>query len=102
MQRRGIFEHDLLVVDRAVPAQSGNLIIAQLGSRFLVRQLFLEGTRTRLLSAHPSSPPIEVEQEPFFAVWGVVVYVLRATSPLSKQRLKETPLSPQDAKARHR
>jgi SOS-response transcriptional repressor LexA len=82
-----------------VPAQSGNLIIAQLGSSFLVRQLFLEGTRTWLLSAHPNYPPIEVEQEPSFAVWGVVLYVFRATSPLSKLRLRETPLSP---KARHR
>ena len=100
MQRAGIFDQDLLVVDRSVPARSGNLIIAQVGAKFLVRRLYLEGTRTRLLSAHPSYPPIEVGKESSFAVWGVVLYVLRATSPWSKQRLKETPFSPSDEKAR--
>lgn len=87
MRGAGISEHDLLVVDRSVPARNGNLVVAQVEATFVVRRLSLEGTRTRLLSAHPGYPPIEVE--PNVTVWGVVVYVLHATSPWSRQHLKK-------------
>ncbi|GHP00810.1 hypothetical protein KSF_108570 [Reticulibacter mediterranei] len=88
MRKAGISDHDLLVVDRSVPARNGSFVVAQVETTFVVRRLSLEGARMRLLSAHPSYPPIEVE--PSVAIWGVVIYVLHATTPWSKQRLKET------------
>src|SRR5579859_7881277 len=49
-----IFDQDLLLVDRAVPASSGSIIVAQLNTRFLVKRLVEQETRILLYAAHPN------------------------------------------------
>lgn len=72
MRGLGIFDGDLLVVDRSVPATHGRVVIAVLDGEFTVKQLLLGPDGKVLRAAHPDYPDMPVKPGQDFAVWGVV------------------------------
>jgi len=68
----GIYNGDLLVVDRAVPATHGSVVIAVLDGEFTVKQLLHTPDGQVLHAAHPDYADIKVKPEQEFSVWGVV------------------------------
>ncbi|XQF93990.1 S24 family peptidase (plasmid) [Pseudoalteromonas espejiana] len=58
MQEVGIFEGDLLVVDRAEQADNGDVIVANLNGLFVCK--LLDKTNARLLSASPLHKPVQL------------------------------------------
>ncbi len=71
----GILPGALLVVDRAVEAHDGHVVVARIGDELCVKRLSLsdEGS-IRLLSENETYPPIEITEGMDFEVWGRVVY----------------------------
>lgn len=72
MRGLGIFDGDLLVVDRALPAAHGCVVIAVLDGEFTVKQLLHTADGQILRAAHPAYPDTLVKPEQDFSVWGVV------------------------------
>lgn len=72
MRGLGIFDSDLLVVDRALPATHGSVIIAVVDGEFTVKQLLHTPDGQILRAAHPNYPDILVRPEQDFSIWGVV------------------------------
>lgn len=72
MRGRGIFDGDLLVVDRAVPATHGCIVIAVLDGEFTVKQLLNTPDGQVLRAAHPDYPDMLIKPEQDFLIWGVV------------------------------
>lgn len=72
MSGLGIFDGDLLVVDRAMPALTGSVVIAVLNGEFTVKQLQQTSKGTVLRAAHPDYPDLMVKPEQDFSIWGVV------------------------------
>jgi len=72
MRGLGIFDGDLLVVDRSVPASSGCVVIAVLDGEFTVKQLLHTPEGQILRAAHPSYPDMHIKPEQDFSIWGVV------------------------------
>ncbi len=72
MRDLGIYDGDLLVVDRALPVKSGCVVIAVLDGEFTVKQLIDTPNGPLLRSAHPDYPDIRISPEQDFSVWGVV------------------------------
>ncbi|MBF0400229.1 MAG: translesion error-prone DNA polymerase V autoproteolytic subunit [Magnetococcales bacterium] len=68
----GIHHGDYLVVDRAVPAADGSVVIAILNGGFVVKQLVRRRGVVVLRSAHPDYPEIRITEEQDLAIWGVV------------------------------
>lgn len=68
----GIFDGDLLVVDRALPARDGSIVLARLNGDFTVKRLRNYEGRMLLLPENRAYPPIEVTQGVDFEVWGIV------------------------------
>lgn len=72
MMGLGIFDGDLLVVDRAMPATHGCVIIAVVDGEFTVKQL-IDTSRGQLLrAAHPDYPDVHIKPEQDLSIWGVV------------------------------
>lgn len=76
MIEAGIYDGCLLVVDRSLQAQHNDVVVAILDNAFLVKRLDYQSKCTRLLSAHPDYPSIEITYGEDFRIWGVVTYVL--------------------------
>jgi len=72
MRGLGIFDGDLLVVDRALPAEHGCVVIAVLDGEFTVKQLLHTAEGRVLRSAHPGYADMLIKPEQDFAIWGVV------------------------------
>ncbi len=81
MRGLGIFDGDLLVVDRSVPAAHGCVVIAVVDGEFTVKQLLHTPEGKVLRAAHPdySDMPIGAEQD--FSVWGVVTWNVHKHNP---------------------
>lgn len=78
MQGAGIHDGDLLVVDRAIPAKDGKIVIAALDGELTVKRLRRKGQRVMLVPENPDYPTIAVGPEQDFSVWGVVTFVVHA------------------------
>lgn len=77
----GIFPGDIAVVDRALTAQSGSIILAVLDGAFTIKILRRTAGRVSLESANPAYPPVEITEESQFEVWGVVRHAIRMLAP---------------------
>ncbi len=77
MKMKGIFNGDILVVDRTIRAKSGDVIVAEIGGNFTVKTLILEGGRAILHAENPDFCDIRVAQEEELTLFGVVTAVVR-------------------------
>ena len=71
----GIFENDILIVDRAKTAVSGSLAICELNGELHVRRITFHG-HTPLISTASSSARTITPNETF-SIWGTVTSVIR-------------------------
>ena len=76
MRGAGLQSGDILVVDRSLDAVNNSIIVATLHGGFVVKRILFEEQRITLLSEHPRYPPITVQPEDGFSIWGVVTYSL--------------------------
>jgi DNA polymerase V len=76
MINAGIFDGDLLVVDRSIAPRHGLVVVAALDGELTVKRLEMAGQRLRLLPENPAYPPIEVGEEQNCHIWGVVTSVV--------------------------
>lgn len=66
----------LLLVDRSVKAQNGDIVLAHLNGEFTVKYLQRNDFKCRLLSGNKKYPDIEVTPEMELVVWGVVTKII--------------------------
>ena len=75
MQEVGIFQGDLLLVDRAEQADNGDVIVANLNGLFVCK--LLDKANARLLSASPLHKPVQLTPADEFQLEGVVTLSVR-------------------------
>jgi DNA polymerase V len=78
MQDAGIFEGDVLIVDRSIKLTSGKVIVAILNGELLVRRFHKNFTSAFLIPENPRYKPINLSEFSDFSIWGVVVYSIHA------------------------
>lgn len=81
MTGAGIHDNDLLVVDRALTARHGSVVIAVVDGEFTVKRLEKRGGRIRLRAEHPDYAPIEFQDGQELHIWGVVTQVIHSLVP---------------------
>jgi DNA polymerase V len=72
----GIFSGDILVVDRALEAEHNSIVVAIYDGELILKRLRIENGSYFLCSENTDFPPIVVNQELEFLIWGVVSYVI--------------------------
>ncbi len=77
MKDAGIFDGDILVVDKSLQAVNGSVVVAILHGEFTVKTLKIQGMKTLLVPANGQYKPIEITPEMDCEVWGVVASVIR-------------------------
>jgi DNA polymerase V len=76
MTGAGIFDGDLLIVDRSLEPAHGRVAIVEMDGQLTVKRLFKLKGRFRLQSENVNYPPIDLQEENEVVVWGVVTHVL--------------------------
>lgn len=79
MSGEGITEGDILIIDRSIEAEHGDLAVCCLDGEFTLKRLCLNrGNKIYLMPSNRNYKPIEVTPENEFTVWGVVIYTIKA------------------------
>lgn len=76
MKGAGIFDGDLLVVDRSVQASDNKIVIGVVNGEFTVKRIRKTADKVFLLPENPAFKPLEITPEMEFTVWGVVLYTI--------------------------
>ena len=77
MKEAGIYNGDVVIVDRSIKAVSGKVVIATLNGEMLIRRLEKTKDNVQLLTESNKLSPINIDSScEEFAIWGVVTYVI--------------------------
>jgi DNA polymerase V len=72
----GIYDGDILIVDRSLDAKPGDVVIACLGGDFTVKRLLKADGRWFLKPENTKYEAIELREDMEVLLWGVVTYVV--------------------------
>ncbi|MBS1761062.1 MAG: translesion error-prone DNA polymerase V autoproteolytic subunit [Bacteroidetes bacterium] len=78
MRDIGIFDGDILIVDRSLKLINGRIIIAILNGELLVRRFHKNFSAAFLIAENSRYKNINLTEFNDFAVWGVVTYVIHS------------------------
>ena len=78
MAGAGIEPGSILVVDRAVEADDGDIVIARINDELCVKRLRVRQGRIWLMPENDKYQPIEVIESMDFEVWGRVMHAIRS------------------------
>lgn len=80
MQGCGIYDGDLLIVDRSLEARAGHVVVMSIDGELTCKRLEMIGQRPYLLAANDAYPPIPLHGHDV-EVWGVVTHNVHALAP---------------------
>ena len=69
----GIYEGDLLIVDKSLSANSGDIVIALVDGGLTVKRLIMRGEQVILKPENPKCKEIEFKDGQELQIWGVVI-----------------------------
>ena len=69
----GIYDGDLLVVDRSINPKNSSTVIANVNEELVVKT-FMKGKNNNYLASGPNK--IELSENPNVIIWGTVTYVI--------------------------
>ena len=78
MIEEGIEPGDILVIDRSIEPDSGDLAVCCIDGEFTLKRIKLEKNRIWLIPSNEMFDPILVTPENEFSVWGVVTHTIKA------------------------
>jgi DNA polymerase V len=81
MREAGIFDGDVLVVDRSLKLSNGKVIVAVLNGELLVRRFHKNFSSAFLVPENNRYKSINLSEFSDFTVWGVVTYVIHPLTP---------------------
>ncbi len=77
MEGAGIFDRDLVIVNRALRPVHGSIVLAQVDSDFTVKYLHLKRSRVELVAANPTFPSQLLAEGQQLLVCGVVTAAIK-------------------------
>ena len=73
MTNVGIYDGDLLIVDRSINPKNSSTVVANVNEELVVKT-FIKGKNNNYLASGPNK--IELSENPNVIIWGVVTYVI--------------------------
>jgi DNA polymerase V len=77
MRDVGIFDGDVVLVDKAITPRSGQVVVAVVDGEFTCKTLQLRAGRIQLKAANPAYPDILPTDGQSVEIWGVVVAAIK-------------------------
>tara|TARA_Y100001968_G_scaffold128130_1_gene116980 strand:- start:377 stop:799 length:423 start_codon:yes stop_codon:yes gene_type:complete len=84
MTKSGIYDGDLLIVDRSIDPHPGRIVIAILDGSFTVKRLTRVQEKLYLEASYPDYPAIDISRYETVQIWGVAIYCIHDLSRISK------------------
>ncbi len=82
MTGAGIYDGDLLIVDRGINASPGRIVVAILDGSFTLKRLTRKNNSLYLEAANPNYSPIDLSKYNDAEIWGVAIYSIHSLNHL--------------------
>ncbi|MFN7044848.1 MAG: LexA family protein [Flavobacterium sp.] len=77
MKNAGIFDGDLLIIDKSLAPQDGKIAICQIDGEFTVKRIKIENDVVWLIAENEDYKPIKVTEENELMIWGIVIHSIK-------------------------
>jgi DNA polymerase V len=77
MKNAGIFDGDLLIIDKSLAPQDGKIAICQIDGDFTVKRIKIENEVVWLIAENEDYKPIKVTEENELMIWGIVIHSIK-------------------------
>ena len=77
MKNAGIFDGDLLIIDKSLEPQDGKIAICQIDGDFTVKRIKKENDIVWLIAENEDYKPIKVTEENELMIWGIVIHSIK-------------------------
>ncbi len=74
----GIDDEDLLVIDRSIEPESGKIAVCYIDGEFTAKRIDVRNDELWLMPENDAYPPIKVEEDSDFVIWGIVTHVIKS------------------------
>ena len=74
MNNAGIYNNDLLIIDRSINPTPGNIVVALLDGEFTLKRLIKENKHYYLKADKEDYPVIDLYEYSEVIIWGVAIY----------------------------
>ena len=77
MKNAGIFDGDLLIIDKSLEPQNNKIAICQIDGEFTVKRIKIEKDIVWLIAENEEYKPIKVTEENELMIWGIVIHSIK-------------------------
>ena len=74
MINSGIYDKDLIIVDKSLTPKPGNIVIAMIEGEFTVKRFSIKNNKLYLKAENHNYPDFNFEDYSDIHIWGVVIY----------------------------
>lgn len=78
MKNAGIFDGDLLIIDKSLEPQNNKIAICQIDGEFTVKRIKIDKGIIWLIAENEEYEPIKVTPENDFIIWGIVTSSIKS------------------------
>lgn len=78
MKEAGIYDGDLLVIDKSLPPKNNQIAVCYVDGDFTIKRISVHEGYCWLLPENKSYKPIKITSDNDFQIWGVVTYVIKS------------------------
>ena len=74
MINSGIYDKDLIIVDKSLTPKPGNIVIAMIDGEFTVKRFSIKNDKLYLKAENHKYPDFNFDDYSDISIWGVVIY----------------------------
>lgn len=74
MKDAGIFEGDILVIDKSLEPQTGDMAVCFIDGEFTIKYIEIRRNTVWLIPGNEAYAPLKVTSQNEFMIWGIVTY----------------------------
>ena len=78
MKDAGIFDGDLLIVDKSIDPADGKIAICYVNGEFTVKRIKKDKDEVWLIPPNTAYQPIKMEEGSSLTIWGIVTHVIKS------------------------
>ncbi|MCX6230320.1 MAG: translesion error-prone DNA polymerase V autoproteolytic subunit [Bacteroidetes bacterium] len=78
MKDAGIFDGDLLVIDKSIEPINGKIAVCFIDGEFTLKRIKIDKKEVWLIPANEKYKPIKIEEENNLIIWGIVTHVIKS------------------------
>lgn len=78
MKDAGIFDGDLLVIDKSLEPIDNKIAVCYIDGEFTIKRIKKDKNEVWLIPANDAYSPIQIKEGNDFQIWGIVTHVIKA------------------------